>query len=437
MSVFPVNGEWTAAAELMPRFFWIGAAAVFGAVLGSFVNAAVYRLPRGVSLLRKSRSFCPHCKKNLRWYHNIPLLSWLFLRGKCAYCGEPIPVRYFLVELLAAGLFAAAAYQFFGLNFEVVRAADGRPLELVFREPWIIFAVRLFLIVDLLCLAFTDLETWTIPYETTWPWIVAGLLLAPVFPQLHTSAVPWTSHARWDALIDSVQGLVVGAGSLWLVGFFCLMLINKEGMGAGDVHLMGMVGALLGWKPACLVLLLGVFIGAFTGVSVIWWGKLRRLWDQRRGPRRPVFELPEEEEHQPPPLWTEAILGGLVVLFETMLLVVYNERAGTPGYTAAVAPVSAAVGLVMGLFLLLSWPAKRHKPSPQGEIRVRDDGKKEEVLQGNYVPFGPSLALAALLVSFYDPLLRGFAGHWFLGAGCTFPYKMLGVPFGGFARLPW
>jgi prepilin signal peptidase PulO-like enzyme (type II secretory pathway) len=301
-----------------------------------------------------------------------------------------------------------------------------------FFEPSALFFVRLFLILDLLCIAFCDLETWTIPYETTWPWILVGLILAPIFPELHPAAVEWTTNARWNALIDAAQGLVFGAGLLWLVGFVCLILIGKEGMGSGDMHLTGMIGAFLGWKAAVAVLFIGVFVGSFTGLAKMAWDKRQLKKNPHKKPWQPVFELPEGEPPKPPPAWADAVLSVPVLLLEAFLLYVFTRRCGEPGFAALVSPYSAVIGGVIGVCLFLSWPVRRGQAIPQGEIRVREDGKKEEVLHGNYIPFGPSLALAGLVTAFYDPLLRAAADYWFFRNATRFAYHLIGWPFDGF-----
>ncbi|MGD0092027.1 MAG: prepilin peptidase, partial [Planctomycetota bacterium] len=142
----------------VPVEFWVVVCAVLGAILGSYANMAAYRLPRNISTVKVIRSFCPACQHQLAWHDNLPVLSFLLLRGRCHYCGKPIPLRYLLVELAVIALFAAAAWQFFVLNRSAGTA---------------LFAMQLFLIVDLMVLAVADLETWLIPPATTLPWILA------------------------------------------------------------------------------------------------------------------------------------------------------------------------------------------------------------------------------------------------------------------------
>ncbi|MCZ7647223.1 MAG: prepilin peptidase [Planctomycetota bacterium] len=396
---------------LVPTWFFVVSAALLGGILGSFVNAAVHRLPRNISMLTRSRSFCPKCDKTIAWHDNLPILSFLILGGKCRACRNPIPARYLIVELLVAGLFAVSAWQYFGLNRPAPGAANPMPLVLM--------VVQMLLVADLVCAAFSDLETYYIPFQTTVPWILVGLILAPLCPELHLSATPWTGSPRWDALFDSVQGLILGAGTPWLVGFVCIVILGKPGMGGGDAYLLGMFGAMLGWKPALEVLILGIFFGTFIGIALLVWDKwqMRRLGPKWK-PRRPAFEIDEEEEQLgPEPDWPLLAFGAFVMLFECGLAYAHDRNQQAFEHQATL--ISAVLGAIVGFNLLVAYPVKKRMLAtgrwPQGEIRQREDGKKEEILEGNYMPFGPSLVLAALCVLFYDPLFREVVYWWFAG----------------------
>ena len=414
-----------------PAWIFVAFTFAFGSVIGSFVNAAVYRLPRNISLLSRTRSFCPQCEAIIHWYDNLPILSYLALRGKCRACGKPIPLRYLVVELLCSSLFALAAYQYFILN----APSAGRPS----RMPWILTAAQLFLIADLLCIAFVDLETWCIPILTTYPWIAAGLLLAFFFPELHLSSTEWLpapagSRAEsWNALMDSFQGLVLGAGIPWAIGFVCVLLLKKEGMGSGDSHLLGMFGAMLGWKPALLTFFIGIFIGCVLGLGSLAWDRVQQArLGERWKPRRPTFELPEGEDAGPPPAWHLLVFGLVVLVFEAFLFWLYSRNPGA-GLQEGPLPISAVAGAMLGAFLMLAYPIQTRLRAtglwPTGEVQVREDGKKEEVLQGNYIPFGPSLALAGVAVVFYDPLLRTVAAWWLFRPARlpALPFHLIGI----------
>jgi len=418
--------------SLLPGWFFVAFFAVLGGIVGSFVNAAIHRLPRNISMLTRSRSFCPKCESIIRWHDNLPILSYLRLGGRCRVCQTPIPLRYLIVELLCASLYALAAYQFFVLNAPVWPAVTSQ-------MPWIILVIQLLLIANLLCITFTDLETWYIPIQTTWPWIVLGLLLAPLFPELHPARTEWltesvASATRWNALFDSLQGCIWGAGVPWLVGFACLVYLKKEGMGAGDSHLLGMLGAMLGWKAAMSVFVLGTFIGLFLGIGALAWGHFQRArlgaqWQ----PHQPTFEL-SDEELAPPPAWPLLVYGLVVLAFEISLLGLYLH-INSLSISMDDLPFSAILGTLLGLCLLLGFLLQRNwvrqNAWPQGQRTRREDGTTEETLQGNYIPFGPSLALAGLIVLFYHPFLRELVGWYLWQMPIELPYRLPGLPGAG------
>jgi leader peptidase (prepilin peptidase)/N-methyltransferase len=163
--------------------------AVLGAVVGSFLNACIHRMPRGVGLLNPRRSFCPSCNKVIPWYENIPILSWIFLRGRCAGCKAPIPVRYLIVELLTAGLFTAS-WQFFGY-----------PQSIAY---WAFLAL-------LVAATFIDLEHFIIPDEITLGGTMLGVALCLAVPELMGTG------SRLLAGGLSIAGAVVGFGVVFLV----------------------------------------------------------------------------------------------------------------------------------------------------------------------------------------------------------------------------
>ena len=166
---------------------------ILGAVVGSFLNVCIYRMPLGLSVNEPKRSFCPHCKKQIPWNQNIPLLSWLVLRGRCANCKAPIAFRYFGVELLTAVLFLAAW----------VKAWHSAHWELAF-PLWIILAL-------MVVATFIDFEHFIIPDEITWGGVGAGILCSLAFPAL------MGVDNRLFALLWSVAAAAAGYGTLWLV----------------------------------------------------------------------------------------------------------------------------------------------------------------------------------------------------------------------------
>ncbi len=173
----------------LPSWFGGAVAVILGAIIGSFLNAVIYRLPRGISLDKPRRSFCPVCEKPIAWYHNLPLISWLWLRGRCATCGNSIPFRYWIVELLTATIF------FF------LWQLHGWPLALI-------YAVLAALLV---AATFIDIEFLIIPDEITLGGTAAGLLSATLVPSL------LEAETFWQGALASLAGAVLGFALLWLV----------------------------------------------------------------------------------------------------------------------------------------------------------------------------------------------------------------------------
>ncbi len=180
----------------LEHWIWLIPAFLFGSCVGSFLNVVIYRVPLGMSVNEPKRSFCPNCKKPIPMWLNFPMISWLWLRGKCKECGSPIAFRYFGVELLTALLFTAAWWIF----------APQAPLVIPFL--WVLLAL-------LVSITFIDAEHLIIPTSLTWGGTVAGLAAAAVWPQLPVMA--GMGGTWWQGLIQSGIGWVVGFVGLWLV----------------------------------------------------------------------------------------------------------------------------------------------------------------------------------------------------------------------------
>ena len=205
---------------------------VVGLCVGSFLNVCIYRLPRGASLL-KPRSRCPGCDYQLTWYDNIPVLSYLVLLGRCRRCRARINLRYPVVELLTAVVFLLH-YWAFGLTAFVV--------------------VRLVFACALIVLFAIDLEHQLLPNVITLPGLAAGLIFSLAFP---------------PGVLDAVLGALIGGGVLWLIGEAYYRYSGQEGMGGGDVKMLAMVGAFLGWKLVLVTLILSSLAGSLLGVAII------------------------------------------------------------------------------------------------------------------------------------------------------------------------
>jgi len=227
---------------------------LFGLVVGSFLNVCIVRLPREQSIV-SPRSQCPRCRTLIRWYDNIPLVSFLALRGKCRSCGLPISWRYPLVELLN-GLLYLWACAAFGLTGEA--------------------GMVMALCSALLVITFIDLDHQIIPDVITLPGMVIGLLAAPLFmsalePPLAFGLgrlVP-SAGTYLTGFVNSLVGLVLGAAPLFIIGWLWEKLRKVEAMGGGDVKYMGMVGSFLGWKGAFLTIMLGALTGSIVGMTLI------------------------------------------------------------------------------------------------------------------------------------------------------------------------
>ena len=205
--------------------------AAFGLVVGSFLNVCIHRLPLRESVVWPA-SRCPNCRAELKAYDNIPVFSYLMLRGRCRSCREPISIRYPAIELATATLFFAAFT--------------------LFDTP--ILYQRLLFACAMIVLFVIDLEHRILPDVVTLPGIVLGFLFSLFMPP------------GW---LDSLIGMLVGAGALWLMGEAYFRLRHEEGMGFGDVKMLGMIGAFLGWKLMLLTLFLSSFFGSIIGLGVI------------------------------------------------------------------------------------------------------------------------------------------------------------------------
>jgi len=206
---------------------------LFGALVGSFLNVCIYRLPLRESIVWPG-SHCPACSKPIAWYDNIPIVSYLVLAGRCRSCMNHISCQYPIVEALNAAGYVGL-FWFFGPN-------------------WATAAYSL-LYSALLVVAGTDLSHKIIPNVITFPGILLGLLSAATILPL--------------GLVNGVIGLVVGGGILWFLAWASPYLFGKEGMGGGDIKLLAMIGAFLGWKPAVLTIMVGSLLGSIVGIALI------------------------------------------------------------------------------------------------------------------------------------------------------------------------
>lgn len=246
------------------------AAAIFslGLAFGSFGNVCIYRLPLGVSVV-KPRSACPKCKHGIALYDNMPVLSWLVLRGRCRYCKARISPRYLIIELLT-GLLFLACYWYFGFTLSTLK-----------------FCTFGFLLLGLI---FTDAETKLLPDKLTLTGLALGIvfsLLVPVndlvsqfLPGIVNLPFSEDISVRLMSLLDSLLGAAVGASFIYGAGAIYLRWRGTEGMGFGDVKLMAMVGAFLGVKLTVLTIFTASLAGSIFGLTtvlIVWLKRTRRF----------------------------------------------------------------------------------------------------------------------------------------------------------------
>ena len=240
--------------------FWLGAC------IASFLNVVIWRVPRGESIVSPP-SHCPKCHAPIKWYQNIPILSWLALRGKCANCKTPISPRYILVEMLGGVLFLAAFLHLFGGGGKPVVAPFGR---VTVNAGIVILLVWWIWIALMIAGSFIDFDHRLLPDFTT----VGGMVLGVVFWAFVSAgtrnfAFDFSDLRMYFPLAYSISGLVFGFGLLWLIRWLGSKAFKREAMGLGDVFLMGAVGALFGPVAVLVTLILSSVFGSVVGLSMV------------------------------------------------------------------------------------------------------------------------------------------------------------------------
>ncbi|MCE9667373.1 prepilin peptidase [Myxococcus stipitatus] len=336
---------------------------VLGLCIGSFLNVVIARVPEGLSIVHPG-SRCPRCGHVLAWYENIPVLSWLALRGRCRGCREPISARYVLVELLTGLLFLACLRRF-GWTYDLVPA--------------------LVLVSFLIPLTFIDLAWWLLPFSLTIPGIAAGLLLA----------VPRGA----DAVVDATLGAVIGFLVFRVMEYVGWKAFKKEALGGGDKYLVALLGAFLSWRSLLGILFLSSIQGALVGLAMM-------ALTGRAGPA--ASPAPSEPAQIPPP--TEGGTGS-----EATPAGAAPAEAAAPGEKDAL-PLDAEEpestmtweftkpGIPLWKRLLLVPVCLLIQPIPDAVLD--ESGEEEEWVPGTTnIPFGPWLALAGLELLLIGPWL--------------------------------
>ena len=218
----------------MFNFLIVSLIFVFGMCIGSFLNVCIYRLPTSKSIVDPPRSICPGCNNPIRFYDNIPVLSYIWLKGRCRNCDAPISFRYPMVELIT-GVVAVGLLFKFGLSLEGL--------------------VYFVFISSLIVITFIDLDHQIIPDIITLPGIPIGLVASFVLPQI--------------SFKSSVLGLLMGGGSLWLVAWAYSLIAKRDGMGGGDIKLLAMIGTLIGWQGVIFTIFASSVMGSVVGITIM------------------------------------------------------------------------------------------------------------------------------------------------------------------------
>lgn len=233
---------------------------IFGAIIGSFLGVCAYRIPMGkytperegikvlehpVSITSPARSICPTCEKQLAWWHNIPLISWILLRGRCGFCQARIPLRYFLIEL-ATGCLCTLCYWKFGMNLSAI--------------------VAFIFLCALVVITFIDIDYMIIPNVITYPATIIGIALVLLNQFSASTGTPLLAPPFAASAYESAMGLLAGSGVLLAIWWFYLKVRKRDGLGLGDVKLLAMVGALFGWEASWLTIFVGSLVGSIFGI---------------------------------------------------------------------------------------------------------------------------------------------------------------------------
>lgn len=344
-----------------------------GAAIGSFLNVVIYRMPRGISLSNPPRSFCPKCKHELGFFDLFPLLSWLLLGGKCRYCKATVSPRYFIVELITGSIWAGIWYQY-------LIAGSDPAMALAYAAA----------ASALVAVIFIDIEFYIIPDQVNAFLLFAGLLYNGWLFIVHDSrAVTW-------GMPSAVAGGLVGVLALWLIAFLGRVAFKKDAMGHGDIKMARGIGALLFPGLATMSFGMAVVLGAVLGIAQVMIFKPGGKVVQGAGAEQ-ADVVPSEEDAAPPP----EPLGSLL-------------KAGV-GYVACID--------VLGLFvpkLYMSWFGE----DPFTPVQEMEEFEVEPTM----IPFGPYLALGAIVATiFQSPLLGGWNAYikWVQGGHAVLEHIQL------------
>ena len=353
----------------LPAWYVYGFTFVFGAMVGSFLNVCIYRIPlEGMSVVYPPNSKCPECGGAIRWFDNIPILSYLFLGGRCRHCKTGISMQYPIVELMTA-VMALALVKKFGVHWGTL----------------VLFAW----VCGLIVITFIDLAYWIIPDEISLPGIVVGIAAA------YFLGPPHLPH--WH---DAVWGAVLGGGSLAAISIFYEVVMKRTGMGFGDVKLLAMLGAFLGWKPLFLVVLLASLQGLAAALLMYMLG-----W-REGAPDDEFFEEHEEVDEATTVLEASEASEEDVVLPSKRAQDTVSEDEAPEVEEAETAEVEEVETAEVEEAKAEEEPAiAAPKDEDEDTAQPLEDEEEEEEepdFRHIAIPFGPFLALAALEALFWQ-----------------------------------
>ncbi len=258
---------------------------VFGAVVGSFLNVCIYRIPEGRSVVHPG-STCS-CGKPIAWYDNIPIFSWFLLRGRARCCGERFSMRYALIELLTGVLFY---------------------LSWVIHSP-VVAIIGFLFIAFLICATFIDFDHMIIPDRFSIGGMVIGVLISAFFPALH-GLEDMTLVSNIRSVVISITGALIGAGLVYWISVLGEIAFRKPAMGEGDVKFVGFIGAFCGWQGAVFSMFGGAFIGSVVLLPILLVGRLLNS----RGSETKDAEDSEETEDEPIALGSQVPFGPMLAV---------------------------------------------------------------------------------------------------------------------------
>ncbi len=358
--------------------FFMAMSFVLGCMVGSFCNVCICRWPSGESVI-SPRSRCPKCRNAIAWYDNIPLLSWLLLGAKCRHCSLPISWQYPLVEAVTGVLFLLVYWRF-GFT-------PATPIYMA-------------LSAGLVIATFQDLSDWTIPNEITLPGMLAGLGVA-LIGMTYDKSMLRVLHP-----LDALDGMALAAFLICLLDGVTVLLLKKPGMGFGDVKLLAMLGAFLGWKGVIGTLLIASVLGSVIGVTMIF------VFRAKGEAKEEDEEAPAEPEYPPVDSLGAIVLGGCALYLLVRVAVALQFSQSLPPelfrpLLAGAIAIAALAGIISGFSLYIYQQQQRERKHKSGaqEEAVNEEEEEMITLHGHYLPFGPYLALGGLIFLFFGPEL--------------------------------